>query len=124
MASPRRIYKLSERIQALIARELLRVADPRFSLVTITSVVVSSDMRNAKVYWMVSDDIRIPEVEDAFQGAEGMFRRVLAADLGIKFVPSLKFFYDDTIDVSQEVSALFDRVEEMRAPDEKKSHGS
>ena len=50
MANKRRVYKVAERIQGLIAMELQRVADPRFHLVTITSVVVSPDLRNAKIY--------------------------------------------------------------------------
>lgn len=111
MANQRRVFKLGERIQGIIAAELLRVADPRFTLVTVTSVVVSPDMRTAKVYWMATHaEERREEIDRAFAGAQGMFRRALANELDIRFIPTLKFFYDDTIDVAAEVDKLFARI--------------
>lgn len=111
MASKRRSYKVAERIRAILAMELLEVADPRFSLVTITSVVVSSDLRSAKVYWTVSGaKERIDQVSAAFDAAGGRFKRKVAADLGTKFVPTLKYFYDDTLDTVEEVDRLLSQV--------------
>lgn len=111
MASRRRTFQIAEKIRMIIAGELLRTADPRFHLVTITSVVVSTDMRYAKVYWVVSgNQERVAEVTEAFQGADHLFRRSVAKDLGVKFVPEIKFFYDDTLDVSGEVEELFERI--------------
>ena len=119
MANQRRVFKIGERIQGLIATELLRVADPRFFLVTITSVVVSSDMRNAKVYWMVNgDQERRSEVEDAFVGAQGMFRKLISRELGIRFIPVVKFFYDDTVDVTAQVESLFSRIQKQQTAQE------
>jgi ribosome-binding factor A len=112
MANQRRVFKLGERIQGIIALELLRVADPRFTLVTISSVVVSPDMRNAKIYWVVSgDQERREEVEEAFEGARGLFRKAIARELDIRFIPNLKFFYDDTLDVAAHVDKLFSRID-------------
>jgi ribosome-binding factor A len=112
MANQRRIFKLGERIQGLIASELLRMADPRFFLVTITSVIVSPDMRHAKVYWAVTGDDkeRRQEVADAFEGSQGFFRKALSSELGIRFIPVLRFYFDDTLDVSAEVDKLFSRI--------------
>jgi ribosome-binding factor A len=95
----------------VIASQLLKASDPRFFLVTITSVVVTGDLRSAKVYWMVSGGKdRIPEVEEAFASATGLFKRAIAKDIGMKFVPDLRFFYDNTLDTNEEVERLFDRV--------------
>jgi len=87
------------------------MADPRFSLVTITSVVTSADLRHAKIYWMISGGKeRIPQAKDAFEHAEGLFRRLLARELGTRFVPELRFYYDDTIDTVQTVEELLNRI--------------
>ena len=79
--SQRRIFQIGERIREVIAEQLQRVADPRFELVTITSVMVSPDLRNAKVYWVVSlisaadRELRVKEVqEDARQATRNTFR--------------------------------------------------
>jgi len=124
MANQRRVFKLGERIQGIIASELLRVADPRFTLVTITSVVVSSDMRTAKVYWMATQaDERRQEIDEAFARAGGLFRKALARELDIRFVPTLKFFYDDTLDVAAQVDRLFARISTGNTPVEPEQDG-
>jgi ribosome-binding factor A len=116
MAGNRRVYQIGERIKELVAEHLLYTADPRFSLVTITSVMVSPDLRNAKVYWVVSflsdtnREERIAEVSDAFNSALGHFRRVIAKQLGVRFVPDLRFYYDDTLDTAEHVEKLMERI--------------
>jgi ribosome-binding factor A len=123
MAERRRTFRVSERIRELIASEVLRMADPRFGLVTITSVVTSADLRHAKVYWMMSGGKeRVPQVTDAFEHAEGLFRKLLARELGTRFVPELRFYYDDTIDTVHTVEELLNRISaENKARDEELS---
>ncbi|MFN4896138.1 MAG: 30S ribosome-binding factor RbfA [Pseudomonadota bacterium] len=116
MAGNRRVFQVAERIKELVAEQLLYTADPRFSLVTITSVMVSPDLRNAKVYWVVSflsdtdRAARIAEVNEAFEAAQGHFRRVLAKQLGVRFVPDVRFYYDDTLDTAEHVERLMERI--------------
>jgi ribosome-binding factor A len=116
MAGSRRVYQVGERIKELVAQHLVHTADPRFNLVTITSVMVSPDLRIAKVYWVVSTlsgvdrEERISEVAEAFQSAEGLFRRLLAKQLGVRFVPQLRFYYDDTLDTVEHVEQLMSKI--------------
>jgi ribosome-binding factor A len=123
MAGSRRVYQVAERIKELVAAHLIHTADPRFSLVTITSVMVSPDLRQAKVYWVVSfpsntdRDARIAEVDEAFQNAEGLFRRMLSKELAIRFVPALRFYYDDTLDTVEQVERLMGRIKPSENPD-------
>jgi ribosome-binding factor A len=78
--------------------------------------MVSPDLRVAKVYWVVSmlsgvdKEERIQEVEEAFASAEGMFRRLLAKQLGVRFVPELRFYYDDTLDTVEHVERLMSKI--------------
>lgn len=111
MAKQRRIHRVAEKVRESVALELQRLADPRFSLVTITSAVASPDLRNVKVYWMVTGgEERRAEVAEAFESAMGAFKRIVGRELGIRFVPELAFYYDDTLDTSEEVQRLFDRI--------------
>ena len=128
MAQQRRVYKVAEQIRSLIATQLHRLSDPRFSLVTITSVQLSPDMRNAKVYWTVSGpkhshvEARLNEIEHAFKGAAGSFRREIAQDLGLRSVPEVRFYYDDTLDVIERTRDLFDRVHEKESRPKGEGH--
>lgn len=125
MANQRRVFQIAERIQAIVAREVVQASDPRFYMVTITSVALSTDLRSAKVYWTVTGGVkRAPDVDEAFAGAEGRLRRTIAKELSIKFIPALKFFYDDTLDVSNDVQRLFHRIAQEKEANEKDPHDS
>lgn len=116
MSSNRRIYQIAERVKEVIATEIVTASDPRFSMVTITSAVVSPDLRIAKIYWVVSildpstKKERIAEVQEALQSAAGFLRKFIAKSLNTRFVPELKFYYDDTFDTMDEVETLLKRV--------------
>lgn len=129
MSDRRRVFRVAERIRDLVATELQRTADPRFSLVTITSVVVTPDLRLAKVYWVVTGGPdRAREVAEAFDGAQGFFKKAVGSSLRLKFAPQLRFYYDETLDALSEVQALVARVhaedaarneeKDEKAPDE------
>lgn len=113
MANQRRTFRLAEQMREMIAWQLQKAADPRFHMVTITNVVVSPDMRNAKVYWVARGAQNdTSEIDQAFVSAAGLFKRALARELKLRFVPELKFYYDNTFDVSDEVTQLIDKVRE------------
>lgn len=115
MANQRRTYRVAEKLRGLVSQEILHAADPRFFLVTVTSVVVNTDLTEAKVYWTVSGEkSRIAEVEDAFKHAAGMFRSQIGRALGTRTVPRLRFYYDNTLDTVDEVNALLANVADSR----------
>ncbi len=123
MAGSRRVYQIGERIKELVAQYLVHTADPRFGLVTITSVMVSPDLRIAKVYWVVSfvSDVdrekRVAEVAEAFESAQGYFRKMISKQLGIRFVPDLRFYYDDTLDTVEQVERLMAKIKPSENPE-------
>jgi len=111
VSKQRRTFRVAERIQGVVANQLLRLSDPRFFMVTITHVVVSRDLKTAKVYWVVSGDkARIVEVRGAFNSAQGIIRGNLAKEIGMRIAPELRFFYDDTLDTQEAVNEIFQRM--------------
>jgi ribosome-binding factor A len=109
MAQKRRTYRVAEKIRSIVATELLQLDDPRLMLVTITSVHLSPDLRHARIYWMVSLGAeRIPGAEEAFRELGSHVRHVLGKKLGTRYVPEVKFFYDDTLDTVEQVERLLD----------------
>ena len=110
MTGRRRVYRVAEKIRELIAGRLHHMADPRLQLVTITSVTISADLGEAKVYWNISGPDRVEGAQAAFTAAGGYFRSYLAQELGLRIVPRLKFFYDDTLDTAQAVEKIFEKL--------------
>lgn len=85
---------LFEEMSIMLAGEL---ADPRISLVTVTDVRVSKDLRNARIYVSHQDE-EVPrrDVLKALRSATPFVRGQLAERLGLRVVPELIFTYDDT----------------------------
>ncbi len=118
MSDKRRVNKVAEKIRAILSQYLIRNGDSRLSLITLTSVIVSPDLRIAKVYWTASGaKDRMDEIEEALEDSSGAFRKAVGEDLGTRFVPHLKFFYDDTLDTVEQVERLFAKI---RAEDQAK----
>lgn len=113
MANKRRMYRVAERIREIVSSELLSYGDSLLEQVTITSVVVSSDLRDAKVYWSCHRKGSIQEqVGERLQNIGRVVRGAVAKKLGTKFAPTIRFFFDDTLNVTEDVEAIFARLEQ------------
>ncbi|MFQ5927889.1 MAG: 30S ribosome-binding factor RbfA [Terriglobia bacterium] len=104
----RRPQRLGEQIREEISLLLLsELRDPRIGFATITSVRVTPDLRQARVYVSVlgSPDEQQQTLE-GFRAARSFIRRELAHRLNIRRTPELSF----TLDRSAEQAA---RIEEL-----------
>ena len=106
---------LFEELSIMIASEL---NDPRLSLVQVTSVDVSRDLRNVKVYVSHDDDeVSKRQVLQGLQHALPYLRRQIAVRCTLRAVPELAFYYDDTPERAARVDALLRAIAEARAAD-------
>jgi ribosome-binding factor A len=69
--------------------------DPRLGFATVMDVVMSRDLRHARVYVSILGDAeaRLKSAE-ALQSARGYLRRALGHALALRFVPELDFRVD------------------------------
>jgi len=109
---PKRLSRVGETIRAEISEMILRdLKDPRIGLVTITDVVMSPDLRHARVYFS-----RIgtkEESEESLAGltkASGYIRRELGRRLKLKFAPELRFLHDDSLETGARISDLLREI--------------
>jgi len=103
-----RADRVSVKIQHAIT-ELLRkkMQDPRIEMATISGVKVTPDLRVAHVYIAVfGDEKRIMDVLEGFEKSRGFIKKRIAPKLGLKFMPDLKFVYDDSFDKAAKMDAL------------------
>jgi ribosome-binding factor A len=109
----RRIERLDSVIQQEIS-QLLReqVNDPRLnSLISITRVITSTDLRHTKIYISsFGDNVDKKEILEGFNAASGFLRSQLAARLQLKHMPELSFQFDDSIERAAKVLRLIDEV--------------
>ena len=109
-------YSRSDRVGGQIQKvlaELLHkeIGDPRLANTTITAVKMSRDLRIAKIYFATElGNDKQQAAQDAFQRAKGYVKRELAQRLGLRYMPDLKFFYDDAIDRGARIEKLIKMV--------------
>ena len=99
--------------------------DPALELLDVTNVVVSRDLRVAKVYIHQDSDIQRSVVLARLKKAAPFLRRQLAQSLTFRAVPELLFYYDDTPDQAARVDELLQSIaaeREIRQQDPTSSH--
>ena len=116
----RRLLKAAEAIRQVVAMAILtEMRDPRVRDVTITRVVVTPDMREAKVYVSVMGDT--PQQNlclHGLQSARGFLQSKLAARIETRYTPRLQFILDLGVKKSLEIARILHEVLPPKQPDE------
>ena len=105
-----------ERVNMLVRQEISQIMavemnDPRLStLISITEVRTSSDLRRAKVYFSVLGDENTKQnVLAAMESAGGFIHRTMKRNLKLKFAPVLSFELDESIEQGTELLDMISR---------------
>ena len=107
--------RVSEAVKNELSLLLLRDAsDPRLTGVTITRVVVTPDLKQAKVYFRLPTGGASGPATAAMRRARGFFRSHLAKVLNMRYTPDLLFFFDHQNEEAQRIDDLFRQIEKER----------
>jgi len=115
----KRAYKRTDRVgqnmlELLASMLLVDVKDPRVSQVQLMAVDVTSDLRYAKVFYILLDKREPdPEAQDGLQRAAGFLRRELGDRLTMRYVPELKFEYDQSVERGRRIEDLLKTIEPL-----------
>ena len=92
----RRPARLGEALKDEIAEVVgFELVDPRVETVTVTDVIISDDLRDAKVYVLVTGtENQIKEALKALQHAAIFVRQQVAMNLSLRHAPHLHFVRD------------------------------
>ena len=109
----RRPARVADIIRTEIGLLLLqKINDPRIQHVTITRVIVTDDLRRAKIYYGVHGDEPIANVAAGLASAKGFIRSHLAKELGMRYVPELEFKQDLALARQEEMEKVFKEIED------------
>lgn len=114
MATFKRAVRVAEQIMVEMADIMRRgMGDPRISLVTLTGVKVSDDLRHAKVFFVeMGQETCRAETKIALEHASGFFRRELGRRLCIRYVPELTFIADTSFAYGTRIENLIREIHE------------
>ena len=95
--------------EVLSARIAEGFSDPRIGFVTLTSVETSPDLRHARVYVSVlGDETERERTLAGLTASHGLLQARIAAEMRIKYTPTLTFHYDDGPERGVRVAQLLD----------------
>ncbi|MBN1352190.1 30S ribosome-binding factor RbfA [candidate division KSB1 bacterium] len=112
------LVKRSLRVAEVIKKDLsdiLRedVRDPGINMLTITRVIVSPDLKMAKIYLSILGDASArEETLQALERAKSFIRTALGKRGQFRNVPELRFFHDDTMDYVFAIENLIQKAKE------------
>lgn len=100
-----RMLRVNKVVREALADELERCNDPRLTMVTLTGVNVSPDLRHATVFYAAlgrHDD----DIPAALQSAAPHLRAVLGEQVRLKYLPRLQFREDPAIEGGERVEQI------------------
>ncbi len=117
-----RIGRINEELQRELSVLIRSLKDPRVqqSMVSVTKVEATGDLRYAKVYISVLDKDKSKDTLKGLKSAGGFLRRELGSRLQLRYTPELVFEEDDSIAYG---AHMFDLLRHLDIPkDEETNH--
>jgi ribosome-binding factor A len=112
--------RMAEVIREVAAETILfELRDPRIKFVTVTRVEVSGDLQIAKIYVSVMGDQKTQDL--ALHGlthSAGYIQSKLGSRLKTRFTPAVRFYLDEGVKKSIEVSRLINEALAQSKPAE------
>ena len=100
-------HKFAIEISTIIEEE---IKDERIDFVTITAVSITNDLSFAKVYVTVLDDSKKEETIKVLNNASKFIEMELSKRVEIRKMPELKFVYDESIEYSNNIENIIERI--------------
>jgi len=119
----KRAHRVGDLIRDEISDILLKkVKDPRLEMVTITDVKVTANLRLARIYFSVYDTSKgKDEAIIGFKSAFGFLKRELGSRLKLRYMPELRFCYDESIDYGAHINMVLKAIRDENDSTDSKS---
>ena len=108
-----RIGRINEEIQRELSDRLRELKDPRVhkTMLSITRVETTPDLRYAKIYVSLLDKEYTKETLAGLKSSAGYLRRELGRSLQLRYTPELQWQADDSITHGAHILELLSRLE-------------
>lgn len=99
---------LKEEVGAYLSKEF---RDSSTGLLTVTDVIVTPDLKIAKIYVSIlGSDVLKERTMKALEEQKAGLRSFIGSHLRLKFTPSISFYVDDSLDRVERIDRLLKRI--------------
>jgi len=103
-----RSHRVAELLRERLALILLhKCADPRLQELTLTQVVMSPDLKQAKIYYASRPNADATQVHQALDKALGFIKQEVARENIFRLMPEIIFLPDKGLDEAERLEQLF-----------------
>ncbi len=109
-------YKRTERIEHQILEIFGEIVTKYIDLshlgfVTFTKAQITTDLRYAKIFFsIIKPRLDREDIVKGMNKLRSPFRKYLAPELHIKHIPEIKFYYDETLEYSENIEKLISTI--------------
>lgn len=107
-----------EKVSSLIKEEISAIFQRNFSMseygfITITDVIMTADLKIAKVYVSIYGDKNQKKKSLALiESQKPIIRSILGHAIKLKFTPEIFFYLDESIDKMMRIENIFKKIHE------------
>jgi ribosome-binding factor A len=108
-------YKRSQRVGDLLREEIAdiimyKLKDPRIGFVTVTGADVTDDIKMAVVYISILKEEDKKTTIEILNSAKSFIRSELSKRLRMKFIPTIEFRIDPSVEYGGKIDKLLDDI--------------
>ena len=109
-------YKRYERVSSelrKIVSEIIenRIKDSRLKGVVVTDLVLSKDLRHAKIFVSsINQDIKRSIIIKILDNAKGYIKNIISDEVRLRYMPEFHFLYDESADYGFKIDNLLKEV--------------
>lgn len=105
-----RMRRVNEVLREVIGQSVTtELSDPRLSMVAVTHVDATPDLRSAKVFITVlGDEDAREDALSALRSAHGLIQRSINNQTHMKRTPTLTFTYDEAVETGLRISSMLE----------------
>lgn len=108
----RRLSRVADLIQSEVSNLLLlKINDPRVQHVNITSVSMTRDLKQARIYYSCPEE-QARGAAEGLKSAKGYIRNHLARELDLRYAPDLIFKRDLALIHQEQMEQLFKEIKD------------
>ncbi len=120
MAEGRRVKRYADMLKRVISEVIeFKLKDPNKGMITLTKVKVSPDLRVATIYYTVLGDAnQRAKTKAVLDRSKAFIRNEIRPFITSRWLPELRFFYDDTMDYAERIDSLLKSIKNDDDPDQ------
>ena len=108
-----RLDRVNKQVLDILSGILLKDIDlNHLGFITFTKVLVSNDLRNAKVFYsIINETMPIESIDIELNKHRKPFKKYMSPQLKLKNTPDLRFYHDDTLEYTEHVSKIMSNLD-------------